>query len=248
MKEVVRKEILKLLEAGIIYPVADSQWVSPIHCVPKKGGITVVPNDKDELIPQRIITGYRMVIDFRKLNKATKKDHNPLTFIDQILERLSKHTHFCFLVGYSGFSQIPVSKGDQEKTTFTCPFGTFAYRHMPFGLCNAPATFQRCMMAIFSDFCETICEVFMDDFSVYGSSFDDCLSNLDRVLQRCEQTNLVLNWEKCHFMVNEGIVLGHKISERGIEVDKAKVDAIEKMPCPKDIKGIRSFLGHAGFL
>ena len=79
MEEVVRKEeILKLLEAGIIYPVADSQWVSPVHCVPKKGGITVVPNDKDELIPQRIITGYRMVIDFCKLNKATKKDHYPL--------------------------------------------------------------------------------------------------------------------------------------------------------------------------
>ena len=87
----------------------------------------------------------------------------------------------------------------------------------------------------------------MDDFSVYETSFDDCLSNLDRVLQRCEETILVLNWEKCHFMVNEGIVLGHKISERGIEVDKAKVDAIEKMSCPKDIKGIRSFLGHAGF-
>ena len=85
---------------------------------------------------------------------------------------------------------------------------------MPFGLCNAPATFQRCMMAIFFDFCEKTCEVFMDDFSVYGSSFDDCLSNLDRVLQRCEDTSLVLNWEKCHFMVNEGIVLGHKISER----------------------------------
>ena len=134
MKEVVRKEILKLLEAGIIYPVADSEWVSPIHCVPKKGGITVVPNDKDELIPQRIITGYRMVIDFYKLNKATKKDHYPIPLIDQMLERLSKHTHFCFLDGYSGFSQIPVSVEDQEKTTFTCPFVTFAYRRMPFAL------------------------------------------------------------------------------------------------------------------
>src|SRR6266516_1093323 len=145
------------------------------------------------------------------------------------------------------FPQIPVSQPDQEKTAFTCPFGTYAYRRMPFGLCNAPATFQRCMTAIFSYFYENIVDVFMDDFSVYGKSFDDCLSNLDRVLQRCEQTNLVLNWEKCHFMVNEGIVLGHKISENGIEVDKAKVDAIEKMPCPKDIKVIRSFLGHAGF-
>ena len=127
MKEVVRKEILKLLEAGIIYPAADSEWVSPVHCVPKKGGITIVPNDKDELIPQRIVTGYRMVTNFHKLNKATKKDHYPLPFIDQMLERLSKHTHFCFLDGYSGLSQILVSKEDQEKTTFTCPFGTFAY-------------------------------------------------------------------------------------------------------------------------
>ena len=99
---------------------------------------------------------------------------------------------FWFLDGYSGFSQIPVSARDQSKTTFTCPFGTFAYRYMPFGLCNAPATFQRCVMAIYSDFYENICEVFMDDFSVYGSSFDDCLSNLDRVLQRCKDTCLEL--------------------------------------------------------
>ena len=117
MKEVVRKEILKLLEAGIIYLVVDSDWVSHVHCVPKKGGITIVPNDKDELIPQRITIGYRMVTDFRKLNKATKKDHYPLPFIDQMLERLSKHTHFCFVDGYSGFSQIPMSADDQSKTT-----------------------------------------------------------------------------------------------------------------------------------
>ncbi|KAK1608302.1 hypothetical protein QYE76_031975 [Lolium multiflorum] len=247
MKEVVRNEVLKLLEAGIIYPIADSRWVSPVHCVPKKGGMTVVPNDNDELIPQRIVVGYRMCIDFRKVNKVTKKDHYPLPFIDQMLERLSKNTHFCFLDGYSGFSQIAVKAKDQEKTMFTCPYGTYAYRRMPFGLCNAPATFQRCMSAIFHGFCESIVEVFMDDFSVYGNSFDNCLRNLDKVLQRCEETNLVLNWEKCHFMVNEGIVLGHKISERGIEVDRAKVEAIEKMPYPRDVKGIRSVLGHAGF-
>lgn len=164
-----------------------------------------------------------MVIDFRKLNKATKKDHYPLPFIDQMLERLCKHTHYCFLDGYSGFSQIPASAKDQSKTTFTCPFGTFAYRRMPFGLCNAPATFQRCMMAIFSDFCEKICELFMDDFFVYGSSFVDCLSNLNRVLQRCEETNLVLNWEKFHFMVNEGIVLGHKVSKKVLKLIKPRL-------------------------
>ena len=247
MKEVVRKEVIRLIEAGIIYPIADSKWVSPVHCVPKKGGITVVPNKDDELVAQRTVVGYRMCIDYRKLNKATRKDHYPLPFIDQMLERLPKHSHFCYLDGYSGFSQIPVHSDDQKKTTFTCPYGTFAYRRMPFGLCNAPATFQRCMSAIFHGFCEEIVEVFMDDFSVYGTSFDHYLHNLDKVLQRCEETNLVLNWEKCHFMVNEGIVLGHKISERGIEVDRAKVEAIEKMPCPRDVKGIRSVLGHAGF-
>ena len=118
---------------------------------------------------------------------------------------------------------------------------------MPFGLCNAPATFQRCMMAIFSDFVEKIMEVFMDDFSVFGSSFDNCLANLSKVLQRCEETNLVLNWEKCHFMVQEDKVLGHKISSKGIEVDRSKVEAIEKLPPPTSIKGVRSFFGHAGF-
>ncbi|CAA7021927.1 unnamed protein product [Microthlaspi erraticum] len=118
---------------------------------------------------------------------------------------------------------------------------------MPFGLCNAPATFQRAMLSIFSDLIEEMVEVFMDDFSVYGSSFSSCLSNLCRVLKRCEETGLVLNWEKCHFMVKEGIVLGHKISEKGIEVDKAKIEVMVQLGEPKSVKDVRSFLGHAGF-
>lgn len=247
LKEVVKKEILKLLDAGIIYPISDSTWISPVHCVPKKGGITVVRNEKDELIPTRTITGHRMCIDYRKLNTASRKDHFPLPFIDQMLERLANHPYYCFLDGYSGFFQIPIHPNDQEKTTFTCPYGTFAYRRMPFGLCNAPATFQRCMTSIFSDLIEEMVEVFMDDFSVYGPSFSSCLLNLCRVLKRCEETNLVLNWEKCNFMVQEGIVLGHKISERGIEVDQAKIGVMVQLQPPKTVKDIRSFLGHAGF-
>ncbi|KAG9450107.1 hypothetical protein H6P81_010072 [Aristolochia fimbriata] len=117
---------------------------------------------------------------------------------------------------------------------------------MPFGLCNAPATFQRCMIAIFHDFIETFMEIFMDDFTLYGLTFETYLKNLELVLARCEESNLVLNWEKCHFMVSEGIVLGHKISEKGIEVDRAKVEVIEKLPPPTNIKGLRSFLGHSG--
>ena len=247
MKEVVKKEIIKWLDAGIIYPISDSSWVSPMQCVPKKGGITVVTNEKNELIPTRTVTGWRVCMDYRKLNKATRKDHFPLPFIDQMLDRLAGHEFYCFLDGYSGYNQITIAPEDQEKTTFTCPYGTFAFRRMPFGLCNAPATFQRCMMAIFSDMLEQSMEVFMDDFSVFGDSFDHCLHNLEQVLQRCEDTNLVLNWEKCHFMVQEGIVLGHRISQKGIEVDKAKIETIEKLPPPTTVKGIRSFLGHAGF-
>ncbi|GKC27619.1 reverse transcriptase domain-containing protein [Tanacetum coccineum] len=211
--EVIKKEVIKLLDAGMIYPISDSPWVSPIHCVPKKGGMTVVANEENELIPTRLVTGWRVCIDYRKLNEATRKDHFPLPFMDQMLERLAGNEFYCFLDGFSGYFHIPIDPQDQEKMTFTCPYGTFAYRRMPFGLCNAPGTFQRCMMAIFHDMIEKTMEVFMDDFSVFGDSFDSC----------------------------------HKISKSGIEVDRAKVDVIAKLPHPTTVKGVRSFLGHAGF-
>ncbi|CAN6566835.1 unnamed protein product [Malus baccata var. baccata] len=230
MKEVVRVEVMKLLDTGIIYPISDSKWVSPTQVVPKKTGITVVKNDNNELVPTRMTTGWRMCVDYRKPNNSTRKDHFPLPFIDQMLERLAGHSFYCFLDGYSGYNQILIALEDQEKTTFTCPFGTFSYRRMPFGLCNAPATFQRCMMSIFSGMVENIVEVFMDDFSVFGNSFDICLDNLSLVLERCRETNLVLNWEKCHFMVKHGIVLEHLISSKGIEVDKAKIERRDKLP------------------
>ncbi|GJT80011.1 reverse transcriptase domain-containing protein [Tanacetum coccineum] len=182
--EVIKKEVLKLLDAGMIYPISDSPWVSPVHCVPKKGGITVVANEENELIPTRLVTGWRVCIDYRKLNEATRKDHFPLPFMDQMLERLAGNEFYCFLDGFSGYFQIPIDPQDQEKTTFTCPYGTFAYRRMPFGLCNALGTFQRCMMAIFHDMIEKTMEVFMDDFSVFGDSFDSCLSNLEKMLKR----------------------------------------------------------------
>nr|GEZ75376.1 reverse transcriptase domain-containing protein [Tanacetum cinerariifolium] len=166
----------------------------------KKGGFTVVENEENELIPTRLVMGWRVCIDYH-----------------------------------------------QEKTTFTCPYGTFSYRRMPFGLCNAPGTFQRCMMAIFHDVIEKTMEVFMDDFLVFWNSFQSCLSQLKKMLKRYEDTNLCLNWEKSHFMVKEGIVLGHKIFKEGIEVDKAIVNVITKLPHPTTVKGIRSFPGHADF-
>nr|GEX09775.1 reverse transcriptase domain-containing protein [Tanacetum cinerariifolium] len=163
-----------------------------------------------------------------------------------MLERLAGNEYYCFLDGLSCYFQIPINPQDQEKTTFMCPYGMFAYRRMPFGLCNAPSTFQRCMMAIFHYMIEKTMEVFMDDFSVFGNSFKTCLSHLDKMLKRCKDTNLCLNWEKSHFMVKEGIVLGHKILKNGIEVDKAKVDVIAKLPYPTTVKDVQSFLGHAG--
>ncbi|RVW78206.1 Retrovirus-related Pol polyprotein from transposon 17.6 [Vitis vinifera] len=208
MQGVVRGEILKLLQAGIIYPISDSLWVSPTQVVPKKFGITVIQNEKGEEVSTRLTSGWRVCIDYRRLNSVTRKDYFPLPFMDQVLERISGHPFYYFLDGYSGYFQIEIDLEDQEKTTFTCPFGTFAYRRMPFGLCNAPATFQRCMLSIFSDMVERIMEVFMDDITVYG---------------------------------------GHIISKNGIEVDKAKVELIVKMPSPTNVKGIRQFLGHVGF-
>ncbi|GKB11198.1 reverse transcriptase domain-containing protein [Tanacetum coccineum] len=157
--------------------------------------MTIVKNEIDELIPQRTVTGWRVCIDYRKLNNATRKDHFPLPFIDQMLKRLAGHEYYCFLNGFSGYFQILIAFEDQEKTTFTCPYRTFAYRRMPFGLCNAPATFQRCMTVIFHELIEDNMEVFMDDFSVFGSSFGHCLKNIEKMLKRCEETNLVLNWE-----------------------------------------------------
>nr|GEV01932.1 DNA-directed DNA polymerase [Tanacetum cinerariifolium] len=198
--DVIKKEVEKLLDAGLIYPISNSPWVSPVHCVPKKGGFTVVENEKNELIPTRLVIGWRVCIDYRKLNEATRKDYFPLPFMDQMLERLSRNEYYVS-------SMV------------------------------SPGTFQRRLLDIFHDMVEKTMEVFMDDFSVFGNSFENFLSRLDKMLQRCEDTNLSLNWEKSHFMVKEGIVLGYKISKNGIEVDKAKVDVIAKLPHPTTVKG-----------
>nr|GEV03496.1 reverse transcriptase domain-containing protein [Tanacetum cinerariifolium] len=180
--------------------------------------MTVVKKEKNKLIPQRTVTGWRVCIDYHKLNNATRKDHFPLSFIDQKLERLVGHEYYYFIDRFLGYFHIPITLEDQEKTTFTCPYDTFAYKQMPFGLCNAPTTFQRCMTAIFHELIEDSMEVFMDDFFVFGSSFDHFLKNHEKMLKRCEETNLVLNWEKCHLMVKEAIVLSHKVSSARIKI------------------------------
>ena len=170
-----------------------------------------------------------------------------MPFVDQMLDRLAGHPIFCFLDGYSGYNQIGIALKDQEKTTFTCPYVTFAFRRIPFGLCNAPATFERCMMSMFSNFVEEAMKIIMDDFSVNGSSSEKCLENMETILQRCQDKNLALNWEKCHFMVTEGIVLGHKTYAIVLEVDQVKVSVMKTLLPPTTVKGIKSFLGNVGF-
>ncbi|GJX51734.1 reverse transcriptase domain-containing protein [Tanacetum coccineum] len=204
----------KILMEGEFKPsVQPQRRVNPNikEVVPKKGGMTVVKNEKNKLIPQRTVTGWHVCIDYHKLNNTTQKDHFLFPFIDQMIKRLAGHEYYCFLDGFLGYFYIPIALEDQEKTMFTSPYGTFAYKRIPFGLCNAPATFQRCMKAIFHELIENIMEVFMDDFSVFG------------------------------------IVLGHKVSGSGIEVDKAKIEAISKLPYLMNVKAIQSFLGHASF-
>nr|GEV19524.1 reverse transcriptase domain-containing protein [Tanacetum cinerariifolium] len=170
-----------LMEEDYKSAVQSQRRVKPkIH---EKGGITIVENKNNELIPTRLVTGWRVCIDYRKLNDETNKDHFPLPFMDQMLEQLAENEFYCFLDGFYGYFQFPINPPDQEKTTFTYHYGTFAYRIMPFGLCNAPETFQRCMMAIFHDMIEKTMEVYMDDFLVFGDSFSSCLSHLDTMLQ-----------------------------------------------------------------
>ena len=209
IKDVVRKEVLKWRNAGFIYVISDIPWVSQVHVVPKKGGFTVIRNERNELIPIRTVTGWRVCIYYRKLNTTTRKDHLDILDITKFLLHLRT-------------------------------------RRKLLGLCNAPATFQRCMISMFSDLEEEVMEIFMDDLIVYGSSFDHCLQNLGTVLHRCQDKNLALNWEKCHFLVTEGIVLGHRISATRMEVDQAKVSIIKTLLPPTTVKGI-SFLGHVGF-
>nr|GEU58992.1 DNA-directed DNA polymerase [Tanacetum cinerariifolium] len=213
-KEALLK-VLKSHKRAIAWKITDIKGIDPRFCTHKilmeedynsvgqsqrrvnpkiheKGGITVVENENNELIPTRLVTGWRVCIDYRKLNDATRKDHFHLPFMDQMLERLAGNEFYCFLDGFSGYIQILINPPDQEKTTCTCPYGTFAYRRIPFGLCNALGTFQRCMMVIFHDMIEKTTKFFMDDFSVFRDSFSSCLSHLDTMLQWCEDTNLVL--------------------------------------------------------
>ncbi|XP_038885966.1 uncharacterized protein LOC120076269 [Benincasa hispida] len=240
-------ETPKTYKEAIGWTLDDLKGVSPSLCIyritlEEGAKPTVQPlirlnlNLKDVILKEIIkfneVEIIYLVPDRKWLNEVTKKDHFPIPFLDQMVERLAGKPFFCFLVGFSGFYQIPITQEDQKKTIFTCTYGTYAFKRMAFGLCN---TLEKCI------------EMFMDNLMVYRDSFKDCLHNLSLVLKRCIEANLVSNYEKFHFMASHGIVLGHLVSARGIEVNKVKINVIVNHPYHICVKEIRSFLGTAGF-
>ncbi|GJY54572.1 hypothetical protein Tco_0446236 [Tanacetum coccineum] len=244
--DVIKKEVEKLLDAGLIYPISDSPWVSPVHCVPKKGGMTVVKNDENDLIPTRLVTGWRVCIDYRKLNEATRKDHFPLPFMDQMLERLAGNQFYCFLDGFSGYFQIPIDPKDQEKTTFTCPYGTFAYRRMPLGYAmrltgSVPTMYDGNL----PDMIEKTMEVFMVDFQSSGILFYMPIRFGSKIVKTgVKNTNLVLNWREKAFHGKEGIVLGTKSLNQELRFRPSlKLTLSTKLPHPSTVKVSEVYLG-----
>ena len=224
----VKEELNKLLEAGFIYPIPHSEWVSPIVMVPKKNG------------------KIRICQDFRKLNAVTKKDYFPLPFTDSILDAVTGHECYSFLDGFSGYNQVQIAMEDRIKTTFTTDWGTYAYTVMPFGLCNAPATFQRAMTVAFQDYLRHFMEIFLDDFCVFSTkeTHAECLS---KCFAQCKKYGISLNAAKCQFLVPCGKLLGHIVSIHGIMVDPAKVAVIINLPLPDSVTEVRAFLGHVGY-
>ncbi|GKC93870.1 DNA-directed DNA polymerase [Tanacetum coccineum] len=212
------------LSVVISSALSTAKKVRLLKVVPKKGGITVVKNEKDELIPQRTVTGWRVCIDYQKLNNATRKDHFPLPFIDQMLERLAGHEYYCFLDRFSGYFQIPIAPEDQEKTAFTCPYGTFAYKRMPFGLCNTPVTFQRCMTTIFHELIKDNMEVFMDGISVF-----ECIQASDKLKRELTQAPIMTkqDWSLPFEVMCDAsdyavrVVLGQRINKHFKPIDYA---------------------------
>jgi hypothetical protein len=153
----VKNKLQKLLNVNFRHPIFDSQWVSPLVIVLKKNG------------------KWHVCVDYRELNKTTLKDNFPLPFIDQVLDTLVGKKYFSFLDRFNGYNQIQISLEDHDKRTFTCPWGTYTYTILPFGLCNSPATFQHVVLCIFSDLIHDCVEVYMDDFTIYGNTFKEAL-------------------------------------------------------------------------
>ena len=224
----VKAELEGLLEAGFIKPVEITDWMSPMVLVRKKNG------------------KLRVCVDYQKLNACTQKDHFPFFFISLLLEEMGEHTCYTFMDGYAGYNQISIAVSDLHKTAFTTPWGTFIWLIMPFGLCNAPATFQRLVMFIFSDLLYKSMTVFVDDFSIQ-SDVENHMKCVREALERCKKDRLALNPDKTYLAVKKWVLLGYVVSGKGRELDPAKIAVIDELEAPTNAKGIAKLLGHVGW-
>ena len=226
----VTEEIQKQLSVGFLSVVEYPEWLANVVPVPKKDGKV------------------RVCVDFRDLNKASPKDDFPLPHIDMLVDSTAGHPMLSFMDGFSGYNQILMALEDMEKTSFITEWGTYCYRIMPFGLKNARATYQRAATTLFHDMMHRDVEVYMDDMIVKSQGGADHLAALQRFFERIRQFRLRLNPKKCSFGVTSGKLLGHIVSERGIEIDPEKTKAILDMPAPRTEKEIRGFLGRLQYI
>ncbi|MCO5555452.1 hypothetical protein L7F22_008997 [Adiantum nelumboides] len=226
--KIVQEELKKLIQCGFIYPIEHSEWVSPIVIVPKKNG------------------KLRVCVDLKKVNATTRRDHYPLPYSEHVLERVAGKEAYSFLDGYSGYNQITIALEYRAKIAFITEFGVFAFRVMAFGLTNAPATFQRLINTAFKEYLRNFCEAFLDDLCIY-SSWEEHLSCLKKVFEKCRLYRISLNPFKCQFWVKHGVILGHIVSKNGISTDEVKIKVILELPPPHNYKGVQRFMGHVGY-
>lgn len=224
----VREHISELLKKGVIQE-SSSSYASPIVLVRKSDG------------------SLRLCVDYRRLNLKTRRDAFPLPRIDESLDALSGAEFFSTIDLASGYHQVAVHENDRAKTAFTTPFGLYEYLRMPFGLCNAPATFQRLMQTTMSDLVFQIVLIYLDDLLVFSPTFQDHLVRLETVLKRLRETGLRVKMEKCHFLQSEVRFLGHQVSAQGVRTDPDKISAVKTWPIPSTVKELRSFLGFCSY-
>jgi hypothetical protein len=224
----IEEEIQRMLGQGLIER-SRGPWASPVVLARKKNG------------------KLRFCVDYRALNKVTKRDEYPLPRIEDMLDTLGGAAYFTSLDLASGYWQVEMKPEDREKTAFITQFGTFQFKVMPFGLCNAPATFQRLMDEVLQGILWDFVVVYLDDLNIYSRNFDEHLSHLRDVFDRLRQAGLKLNPEKCKFASSELVFLGHVIDSQGIRTDPEKIEKVKKFPIPKTITQLRSFLGLASY-
>src|SRR5581483_6053711 len=227
-QEIIQKEIKKMLEAGVIRR-SSSPWTSPVVLIKKPDG------------------SIRFCIDYRKLNKIIKKDNQPLPRIDDLLDAFKGCKWFTSLDLAAGYWQVPVDLEDIEKTAFITHEGTYEFLVIPFGLCNAPATFQRMMNTIFDDLLYKYIKVYLDDCNIHSETFEEHLIHLEEVFNRLRKAGLKLKPSKCHFCLPEIKFLGHIVGRDGIKVDPSKIEKVKNFPVPTNLTELRSFIGLASY-